>query len=219
MDKMGNFKQIEGRPPCGICGAPADVQNKLPNGQHIWRKSKDGSFRCYSCHDNTTNQLYLADKYIGSKLTFTPMALKPTTIRINLEASVKAREIQKNVPVKRLGKLKDPQWGRIWTNELTNPKRGGKLAHQMAENFKVDTEAQAKKNKKKTNDKFRSKNKKKKIVSQEVMNKEDFVGNLSLMTKEHLQMMLLMPKLPKAFKVSIEQAIADKKQTAIIMND
>ena len=216
---MGQFKKMEGRPPCGICGKPADVQNKLPNGQHIWRKSKDGGFRCYSCHDNTTNQLYLADKDTGAKLTFTPMTLKPATIRINLKATVKAREIQKNVPVKRLGKLKESQWGRIWTNDLTNPKRGGKLAYQMAENFKVDSEAQEKKNKKKINDKFRSKNKKKKIVSQEVMNKEDFVGNLSLMPMEYLQMMLLMPSLPNPLKVFVKRAIADKKQTEILFNE
>jgi hypothetical protein len=216
---MGQFKKMEGRPPCGICGAPADVQNKLPNGQHIWRKSKDGSFRCYSCHDNTTNQLYLADKYIGSKLTFTPMALKPVTIRINLKATIKAREIQKNNPVKRLGKLKEAQWGRILNNEFTNPKRRGKLANQMAKNFEVDSEEIIKKNKKKTNDKFRSKNKKKKIVSQEVINKEDFVGNLSLMSMEYLQMMLLMPSLPNPLKVFVKRAIADKHMTEILFNE
>ena len=68
------------------------------------------------------------------------MTLKPATFRINLEATVKAREIQKNNPVKRLGKLKEAQWGRILNNEFTNPKRGGKLANQMAKNYKVDSE-------------------------------------------------------------------------------
>ena len=67
---MGKFKKIEGRPNCGICGRPAEEQNKLTNGQHIWRKSKDGSFRCYSCHDNTTNQVYLANKFVGNTLPF-----------------------------------------------------------------------------------------------------------------------------------------------------
>jgi len=210
---MGHFKEIEGRPPCGICGKPADVQNKLPNGQHIWRKSKNGGFRCYDCHDNTTNQLYLADKDTGAKLHFTPITLNPATIRINLEATVKAREIQENTPVKKQGKLKKSQWGRIWNNELTNPKRAGKLAYQMAENYKVDTEEQIKKNKKKTNKKYRSKNKKK-----EVINKENFVGDLSLMPEEQLKMMLLMPNLPNPLRVLVEQALADKKQTAIIMN-
>ena len=215
---MGKFKEIIGRPPCGICGKPADMTNKLKSGQYIWRKSKDGSFRCYDCHDNTTNQLYLADKDTGAKLAFTPMSFNPTTITINLEATVKAREIQKKNPVKIQGKLKAAQWGRILNNEFTNSKRGGKLANQMAKNYKVDSDERRKKNKKKTNDTFRLK-KKNKIVSQEVMNKEDFVGNLSLMPMEHLQMMLLIPSLPNPLKVSIKQAIVDKKQTAIIMND
>jgi len=215
---MGKFKEITGRPPCGICGKPADMTNKLKSGQRIWRKSKNGSFRCYLCHDNTTNQLYLADKDTGAKLTFTPMhrSSNPATFTINLEATVKAREIQKNHPVKRLGKWKESQWGRILNNEFTNPKRRGKLATQMAKNYEVDSEEIRKKNTKKSNDKYRSKNK---IVSQEVMNNEDFVGNLSLMPMEHLQMMLLIPSLPNPLKVSIKQAIVDKKQTAIIMND
>ena len=215
---MGQFKKMEGPPPCGICGKPADVQNKLPNGQHIWRKRKDGSFRCYSCHDNTTNQLYLADKDTGAKLTFTPMTLKPATFSINLEATVKAREIQKNNPVKRLGKLKEAQWGRILNNEFTNPKRGGKLANQMAKNYKVDSEEIQKKNKKKTNDKYRSKNKKKKIVSQEVINKENFVGNLSTCSIETLKMLMLMPITPE-LKVLAKRAMLDKHMTEILFNE
>ena len=207
---MGQFKKMEGRPPCGICGKPADVQNKLPNGQHIWRKSKDGSFRCYSCHDNTTNQVYLADKYIGSKLNFTTMELKPATIRLGPEANVKAQEIRKNNLVKKGNKSKEPLWGLIIKNELTNPKRNGKLMDKMAGNYLIDSAETTKKNKKKTNDKYRSKKKAKTTLNEEIkpvtMDKETLTGQISQMPAETITWL----------RNIFNDALADKKQTDII---
>ena len=48
------------------------------------------------------------------------------------------------------------------------------------------------------------------------MNKENFVGDLSLMPEEYLKMMLLMPGLPNPLRVLVEQALADKKQKYVI---
>ena len=91
--ETSTFKEIEGRPICGNCGKPADEQNHKDNGQYIWRKSKDGSFRCYKCHDNTKNQKYLASVFVGNTLKFEEV--KAATIHISPEANVELRKIKK----------------------------------------------------------------------------------------------------------------------------
>ena len=182
MVKMKNeWKHYPDRPACKICGKPADMQDKLSSGKIIWRKSKNGGFMCYDCHDHTSNQEYLADKYVGSTLQFTSEKLKPTSIRIN-----PAARTELNILVKKFGK----QAARAVNHDLIN---GTKYFTMMLETFVSD---QAMK-------------KAEKIASEIEMTEENFVGNLSTCPMENLEMI----------KDFVDRAIADKKQTAIIMND
>ena len=62
---MGTFKDYQDRPNCKICGMPCDQQNIDKISRWInWRDM------CYDCHDNRTDQEYLASKFEGNTLPF-----------------------------------------------------------------------------------------------------------------------------------------------------
>ena len=57
--KIDKWKHYPDRPKCSNCGMPCDMDNKYASGKIKWRKSKDGGFMCYDCHDHTSNQEYM----------------------------------------------------------------------------------------------------------------------------------------------------------------
>jgi hypothetical protein len=149
---MGKFKKIEGRPNCGICGRPAEEQNVLKNGQHIWRTSKDGSFRCYACHDNTKNQAYLADNYVGNTLNFNnimnnTMKDKKITASINPSAQSVLKKLKKEYGI--------TQAGMIWNNDLNN--YGGVMTRMGLENLQENNLNKKEENRLKLNKKQKEK--------------------------------------------------------------
>ena len=203
--ETSTFKEIEGRPICGNCGKPADEQNHKDNGQYIWRKSKDGSFRCYKCHDNTKNQKYLASVFVGNTLKFEEV--KAATIHISPEANVELRKIKKKFK-RHISNAID--------HDLLN---GSKNVTKLVDEYDQFASINEKEYKRQHNIKYRSKIKKNNIVSQEITNldEEKIRGNLSTCKMQDLIELAKCEHLPEAWYNWIALAIADKKQTEIIM--
>ena len=203
--ETSTFKEIEGRPICGNCGKPADEQNHKDNGQYIWRKSKDGSFRCYKCHDNTKNQKYLASVFVGNTLKFEEV--KAATIHISPEANVELRKIKKKFK-RHISNAID--------HDLLN---GSKNVTKLVDEYDQFASINEKEYKRQHNIKYRSKIKKNNIVSQEITNldEEKIRGNLSTCKMQDLIELAKCEHLPEVWYNWIALAIADKKQTEIIM--
>ena len=203
--ETSTFKEIEGRPICGNCGKPADEQNHKDNGQYIWRKSKDGSFRCYKCHDNTKNQKYLASVFVGNTLKFEE--IKAATIHISPEANVELRKIKKKFK-RHISNAID--------HDLLN---GSKNVTKLVDEYDQFASINEKEYKRQHNIKYRSKIKKNNIVSQEITNldEEKIRGNLSTCKMQDLIELAKCEHLPEVWYNWIALAIADKKQTEIIM--
>ena len=203
--ETSTFKEIEGRPICGNCGKPADEQNHKDNGQYIWRKSKDGSFRCYKCHDNTKNQKYLASVFVGNTLKFEEV--KAATIHISPEANVELRKIKKKFK-RHISNAID--------HDLLN---GSKNVTKLVDEYDQFASINEKEYKRQHNIKYRSKIKKNNIVSQEIteLDEEKIRGNLSTCKMQDLIELAKCEHLPEVWYNWIALAIADKKQTEIIM--
>ena len=203
--ETSTFKEIEGRPICGNCGKPADEQNHKDNGQYIWRKSKDGSFRCYKCHDNTKHQKYLASVFVGNTLKFEEV--KAATIHISPEANVELRKIKKKFK-RHISNAID--------HDLLN---GSKNVTKLVDEYDQFASINEKEYKRQHNIKYRSKIKKNNIVSQEITNldEEKIRGNLSTCKMQDLIELAKCEHLPEVWYNWIALAIADKKQTEIIM--
>ena len=200
------FKEIHGRPICGNCGQPADEQNHKNNGQYIWRKSKDGSFRCYKCHDNTKNQKYLASVFVGNTLKFEEV--KAATIHISPEANVELRKIKKKFK-RHISNAID--------HDLLN---GSKNVTKLVDEYDQFASINEKESKRQHNIKYRSKIKKNKSqekVKTIVLDEEKLRGNLSTCQMQDLIELAKCEHLPAPWYDWIAQAIADKKQTEIIM--
>ena len=204
--ETSTFKEIEGRPICGNCGKPADEQNHKDNGQYIWRKSKDGSFRCYKCHDNTKNQKYLASVFVGNTLKFEEV--KAATIHISPEANVELKKIKKKFK-RHIANAID--------HDLLN---GSKNVTKLVDEYDQFASINEKEYKRQHNIKYRSKNKKNKsqeTVKPIVLDEEKLRGNLSTCQMQDLIELAKCEHLPAPWYDWIAQAIADKKQTEIIM--